>query len=495
MTDLLSLSRAARLTGVSRGTLQKRIRHGEIETFEGQVRVSDLLRLYPSVSLEHSGLLKQVERIKANAVPRDRDPDHPLPSPEVLLSRLHALSDALAEQVNRANALQGLLDQLRVQLTQTIPERATRERLLGWLDAECAAIAEQPEAEARRQLLAKDNFLRLIAASVKVIPSGHEFFVEGSEPILNAAVRAGLRMNYGCSNGQCGACKARVISGEVWKVRDHDYVLSARERQMGYMLACSNTAVTDLVLEAAEAHSTADLPHQEIRARIRKLERQTDDLMLVQVQLPRTQTLRFIAGQSVRLRLNNAAEAECPIASCPCNGRTLHFYVRHRQDAFSDTLWQHAQIRDAVLVKGPYGDFVLREGHAAPAVFIACGDGIAPIKSLIEHAVSIDSVASLHLYWYKPASEDWLTSWCRALQDALDNFAFTLLTDADPTGVLARIQADLPEPRAACYYLAGMAGPIRPIEQVLRTLELEDDQLKVAELSSGSGDAAADECR
>ena len=52
MTDLLSLSRAARLAGVTRAELQRRIRRGEIQTFEGQVAVSDLLRVYPSVSLE-----------------------------------------------------------------------------------------------------------------------------------------------------------------------------------------------------------------------------------------------------------------------------------------------------------------------------------------------------------------------------------------------------------------------------------------------------------
>ena len=55
-----------------------------------------------------------------------------------------------------------------------------------------------------------------------------------------------------------------MVSGEVWRTRDHDYVLSGRETQMGYILTCSNTAVTDVVLEAAEAASVDDLPEQEI---------------------------------------------------------------------------------------------------------------------------------------------------------------------------------------------------------------------------------------
>ncbi|WPL18550.1 CDP-6-deoxy-L-threo-D-glycero-4-hexulose-3-dehydrase reductase [Thiorhodovibrio winogradskyi] len=478
MIDLLSLSRAARLAGVSRGTLQARIRQGEIETFEGQVRVQDLLRIYPSVSLEHSGILDQVQQIRDNAVPRDNDQDHQLPSPEVLLSRLHALSDALSAQANRADGLQRLIADLRTQLTKVIPERDTRERLLGWLDAQCAALAEAPESEARRRLFAKDNLLRLMSASVKVIPSGHEFFVEGSESILGAAVRAGLRMNYGCANGNCGSCKARVVSGEVWKLRDHDYVLGAREQQLGYLLACCHTAVTDLVLEAAEAHSSADLPEQEIRAQIRNLEPQNPDLILLQVQAPRTQTLRFMAGQSARLRLEDGTETELPIASCPCNGRHLYFYVRRGRDAFSDAVFSRPLSRVPVLIKGPHGDFVLREADSSPAVFIAFGDGIAPIKSLIEHAVSIDTAASLHLYWSTPGTEGfYLEGWCRALKDALDHFFFTPLINANPKDLQALIQADLPEPGNASYYLAGTSQQLAAMVQAMQRLGITDDRV------------------
>ena len=121
-------------------------------------------------------------------------------------------------------------------------------------------------------------------------------------------MRAGLKLAYGCSSGNCGACKARVVSGEVWKTREHDYVLSGREKQMGYILTCSNTAVTDVVLEAAEAATVDDLPEQEIRAGVRKIERLGEDMIQLQVQTPRTQTLRFMAGQRARLTLEDGAQ-------------------------------------------------------------------------------------------------------------------------------------------------------------------------------------------
>lgn len=470
MPDLLSLSRAARLAGVSRAELQRRIRQGEIDTFEGQVALADLLRVYPSVSLEKTGMLEEVEQIKQDAVPRQGEVDTRLPSPQVLLARLRALAAALAQRAELVSAQDDLLARLRQRLDA--PASATPaglQALAAWLDAERATLAERPVDPAHADLLARDNLLRIMSAHVRLIPSGHEFFVDGNDSILEAAVRSGLRLGYGCSSGNCGECKARVLGGEVRRIRDHDYVISARERQMGYVLTCCNTAVTDLVLEAAEAQSPADLPEQDIRAQVRKLERLGADLLLLQVQTPRTQTLRFMAGQRARLTLEDGASAELPIASCPCNGRNLQFLVRVREDAFSQACSTRLAPRQGIALSGPYGRFTLCEEANEPAVFIAIGDGIAPIKSLIEHAVSIDSIEAYHLYWSvdDPGGHH-QERWCRALADALDNFHFTLLGSIGSADLLTRLRADLAALSTPYFYLAGPAARVQALQQGLR---------------------------
>jgi CDP-4-dehydro-6-deoxyglucose reductase len=422
----------------------------------------------------HKGF-ERVEAIKAAAVPRDQRADAALPSPQVLLSRLRTLADVLVQKVAALDAAQGLLDALTLRLTAVAeaPEGSgtgVRE-VLAWLEAERRGQAEHPQTDDHAQLIAKDTFLRIMAASVKIIPRGHEFFVEGTESILDASVRAGLHLAYGCYSGNCGACKARLLSGEVWKTREHDFVLSEREKQMGYILTCSNTAVTDLVLEASEALRVADLPLQEIRAGVRKVEPLGDDLLLLHVQTPRTQTLRFMAGQRARLTLEDGAAAELPIASCPCNARHLHFFVRRRRgDPFCEQVFgrdmHHGQL---ITVKGPSGRFVLDEESPEPAVFIALGDGIAPIKSLIEHAVSIDIVESYHLYWMVAAADaQHQANWCRAMRDSLDNFAYTPLADSNPAEAITRILADHRDLDRRRIYVA---GPSVQVEAVARGLE------------------------
>ncbi len=483
--SFLTLSRAARLAGVTRGELQRRIRRGDVETFEGSVAVHDLLRLYPEVSLSNDEALERVERIRSEALPKSYDSDAVLPSPQVLVSRLKSLSTSLVEHLSALEATEGLLDRVGERLAELRddpPEtlaQALRETL-AWLSEERQSLAAHPLPDLKAQLYAKDTFLRIMAANVKLIPSGHDFLVEGTESILDAAVRAGLTLSYGCSNGNCGSCKARVVSGEVWKIRDHDYVLSEREKGLGYVLTCCHTAVTDLVLEAAEAHSAADLPRQEIRASLRKLERIGPTLMSLNLQTPRTQTLRFMSGQRARLTLENGASRELPIASCPCNGRHLWFYVRGGSDAFSSAVFGGLRPGQPISVEGPMGDFVLREDSPEAAVFVAIGDGIGPIKSLIEHAVSIDLIESFHLYWGTEYPEGHhLGRWGRAMKESLDNFNYLPLATTDPGILATKIRADLRDLDAMRFYLAGPADRIDLVRAGLIALGVAEERLRV----------------
>ncbi len=487
MPQLLSLSRAARLAEVSRGDLQQRIRHGDLPTFEGKIAVSDLLRVYPEVDVDSNAVLERVERIKAFAQPKMSYRDSELPSAEVLVSRLQSLSEVLVKNKASLNAAEQLLGDLESRLRKlAVLEdaglRAAVEQLASWLSTARIHLADHVDRGAK--FFAKDTFLRIMAANVKVIPSGHDFFVEGTESILDASVRSGLNLNYGCSSGNCGSCKARVVSGEVWKTREHDYVLSAREKQMGYVLTCSNTAITDLVLEAAEALSARDLPQQEVRAVVRKVEEPEAGLLQLSLQTPRTQTLRFLAGQRATLRTEDGVSGEYSIASCPCNARNLQFLLRRRSgDAFAEVAGDRLQPGQVVSVEGPRGEFVLHDDDPNPSVFVAFGDGFAPIRSLIEHAISIDIIESFRLYWV--ASEGaghYADRLCRSWRDSLDNFVYAALAPASPEALAERIAREEPELGQANFYLAGDRQAVEQLQHELRQRGVDEDSVRTESL-------------
>jgi CDP-4-dehydro-6-deoxyglucose reductase, E3 len=273
-------------------------------------------------------------------------------------------------------------------------------------------------------------------------PSGHQFSVEGHANLLQSGLQAGLKLNYGCGNGSCGMCKVRVIAGEVVQTQHSDYVLSETEKSQGYCLMCCQTAAgSEITLESLEAGGPHDIPEQQLAAQVRAVTELAPDTRLLHLQTPRSQRLRFLAGQSVSLGWSIAdaghvgdASGTYPVASCPCDDRNLHFFIaRDESDGFARILFAGGiKPGAAVTVQGPTGSFVLVEGQR-PLVFAACDTAFAPVKALIEHALAADVVPSLSLFWLATRSDGhFLANQCRAWSQALDNFEYELVSHADP---------------------------------------------------------------
>jgi CDP-4-dehydro-6-deoxyglucose reductase len=461
MRQLLSVSRAARLVGVARGALQQKIQAGELPSLDGMVSVGDLMRIFPEVRPESDIGFERIAKIKEDAFGK-RLRARLLPSQEILSHRVFEQSCELADlraHLQRYHAmvvrLRERLHEQEMQAKQGAPNAAAQE-VGAFLDRELEAVLG--ESEAPNPLAVMDDMLRVMSAHVVIHPSRHEFFVDGADTILDAALRSGLALNYGCSNGNCGLCKARVVSGQVQKVHHQDYVLSEAEKQQGYTLLCSNTAVGDLVIEALESTLPADIPPQQILARVKAVQALGDDLMLLHLQTPRTNRLRFLAGQNLTLTAGGAS-AQLPIASCPCDDRNLQFHiVRDAQDSFVHKVFGSLKSGDAVTLFGPWGDFVLRADSPRSIVFIAFDTGFAPIKSLLEHAMALELSERLYLYWFAtPSTGHYLANLCRSWADALDNFTYMPIAavNADARDLVRSIGADHADLNAFDIYLAG----------------------------------------
>jgi len=444
MPRLITLSRAARLVGVKRGTLQQKIQQGELRTFEGELLLADLLHAYPQTQVEDTTMLERVGHIMEQAVNKivraDEEPDY-----NTLAARILSLGRELAYARQDARRYRELVTDLQQKLAELAGGAdEAQARILGklqdWLQQ---AIAATETRNNDSQDIAKEALLRVIAAQVRILPSGHEFFIEGSESILEAGLRSGLALNYGCSNGNCGLCKAKVVSGQVGKVRDYDHVLSETEKGLGYILTCSHTAVTDVVLEAEEAAGSHDIPLQEIDIRVKKVEVPDEHVILLYARTPRTQRLRFLAGQYLSLEIPGAPPRDCAIASCPCDDMNLQFHVACTAgDPFSQQLRGHVKANSSLHIKGPRGDFTLDEDSPRSLVFIACDTGIGPVKSLVEHAMALDVAEHIHLCWITtPGNSHYAGNLCRAWEDALDNFHYTAL-EADAEAAVAGVLAE-----------------------------------------------------
>jgi CDP-4-dehydro-6-deoxyglucose reductase, E3 len=499
MSQLLTVHRAARLVGVTRGALQKKIKAGELPTFEGLVDPADLLRAYPRTQLEDNTAIERLAVIKDNAF-ANRVRERLLPDAQVLAARLTQLSREQARTRAELEGYRQLAGDLTARLDR-VPDagevgRLARE-LRNWLRDTLADIARH--SDDLHPLAVRDSFLRLMSAQVRLVPGRQDFFLDGADTILDAGLRAGVPLKYGCSDGSCGLCKARVISGEVKTTRPHADVLTDSEKRQGYTLLCCTTAVTDVDLETHPARGVRDIPVQHIEARLKGRDRHGEDLMVLHVQTPEDRRLRFLSGQYVTLGLGGVVSAALPVASCPCEDRHLQFHVyRAPGDAFADYVYTRLRDLDPVDIDGPRGDFVLREESSRPVMFFACDSGFAPIKSLIEHAVALDMAEAMHLYWIGARDGDhYFHNLCRSWSDALDNFLYTPLPH--PVGrppaaswddrwvgaAVTRLHEDHPDIAEWDLYLAGPAEATGRAVDLLRARGVPDAHVYVDRGAAG----------
>jgi ferredoxin len=71
--------------------------------------------------------------------------------------------------------------------------------------------------------------------------------VAEDQVVLDVALARGIGARFGCAFGECGACKARLVSGEVAPYEA--YAITPRERAAGYVLLCRARPRSDLVIE------------------------------------------------------------------------------------------------------------------------------------------------------------------------------------------------------------------------------------------------------
>jgi CDP-4-dehydro-6-deoxyglucose reductase len=270
---------------------------------------------------------------------------------------------------------------------------------------------------------------------VTLLPSGHAFAAAAQETVLEAGLRAGLNLDHSCDTGSCGACRARLVTGELELVSAHDFPFSEAERAAGWFLMCRNRPATDLLVEAPEAGTAAEIPDQTIVAKVARLERLQEDVILLQVRTPRSHGLRFLAGQSAVLAFSGVEPRALPIASCPCDPLNLRFHVRRLpQDGFSAFVFARLAKGTSVTLSGPVGDFTLVEASERPLILVAWEAGFAPIASLVDHAIQLDPEREIHLYWLSAIPRGhYLSNYCRAWEDALDHFVYHSI-DLQPAG-------------------------------------------------------------
>ena len=71
--------------------------------------------------------------------------------------------------------------------------------------------------------------------------------VSSEQTVLSSAKKSGVRLPSSCSNGVCGTCKSKLISGSV--EMNHNGGIRQREIDAGHFLPCCSRPLSDLVVD------------------------------------------------------------------------------------------------------------------------------------------------------------------------------------------------------------------------------------------------------
>ena len=235
---------------------------------------------------------------------------------------------------------------------------------------------------------------------VQLVTTGRKFDVTEGESILDAALRQGLAFPYGCRNGVCGSCKGHICSGSVDYGAASPQALTENEKKNGIALFCQARPLSDLIVDINEISDAEEIRILKLPCRVEKMERLTKDVMRLYLKMPSAKRMQFLAGQYIDFILDDGRHRSFSIANPPHDDDLIELHIRHVEHGhFTDYIFNELKEKSILRIEGPYGNFYFREDSTRPIILMAGGTGFAPIKAIIEHALSEGVSRPMHLYW------------------------------------------------------------------------------------------------
>ena len=307
--------------------------------------------------------------------------------------------------------------------------------------------------------------------SITLKGSGKTFQVEAGESILDGALKQGITLAYGCKNGACGSCKAKVVSGSVTHGKHNPSSLTPEEIAQGTSLLCCAHPESDCTIDAREIDGMSDIVIKKVPCRVNQLERAAHDVTILKLQLPSTEKFKFKAGQYIEFLLKDNKRRAYSMASAPHEEGPLELHIRHLPGGtFTDVVFgvdptKALKEKDILRFEGPLGSFFLREDSDKPIIFIASGTGFAPIRAIVEHIRHEGIERPITLYWGgRRPSDLYKDALCKEWESTIKNFKYVpVISDALPednwqgrTGfVHAAAVADFPDMSGHQVYACG----------------------------------------
>lgn len=234
------------------------------------------------------------------------------------------------------------------------------------------------------------------------LTNGKEISVDEGNTILESALDQGIDFPHGCRTGNCGACKSKIISGDIEMSPYSEFALDEDEEKNGLILACRSVPWSDCEIKILNKEDDDDKNNLEIKnltCQVVNIRKVTKDIFVINLKLDDKINFKFKAGQYAELHIGNCKEKYFSMANSP-NTNELEFHIKTLDGGeVSNYIKNNLKLGEIIKIKGPYGNAYLREKHKGPIIAVAGGTGLAPILSIIKYSQEIEMKQPTSIYY------------------------------------------------------------------------------------------------
>ncbi len=268
--------------------------------------------------------------------------------------------------------------------------------------------------------------------TITVEPLGREIECDEDQSILDACLRNGVWLPHSCTHGTCATCKCEMVEGEVDHGEASSFALMDFERDEKLLTCCARPR-SDVTIEA-DIDVDEDLevfPVEDYTGTVTALDDIATDTRRLVIELDRD--MGFNAGQYVKLQVPGedggpGVDRTYSMANPPTETRTLELHIRRVEGGKGTDGWifKDLSVGSQVQLSGPYGRFVLQVGDDKHAIMVGGGTGLAPMKSMVRHALENGEYDGEITVYAGARSREWLydVAWFREMAEEHDELTY-----------------------------------------------------------------------
>lgn len=267
------------------------------------------------------------------------------------------------------------------------------------------------------------------------IGEAHAVACPPGQSILEACLAAGVPMPYSCRSGECGECMAVLDDGRVEESPGADpAIFTDADRAKGRILTCLCTPASDLSLDVVLRDGTAAPRIERVNALVDSVERVCGSV--VQVVLETPWALAYRAGQYFEWELPGISpNRNFSAANAPGTERITFDIRLYEGGQVSEHVRSSLGVGEMVELIGPFGRFGLSENDHRPAICVAGGTGLAPIKAMVEDAAARGDPRPIRLFYGARTRDDlYDMEQLDALATGHPSFSWTVALSDEPEG-------------------------------------------------------------